>query len=224
MFDRLDLLIGNKKRTELEKKTIMIIGVGGVGGYTLEALARCGILNFIIIDYDNIDISNINRQIIALNSNIGRKKIDVFEERLKDINPNINVIKLDTFLTPDNIDIIEKYKIDFLVDACDTISTKQEIISKCLKMNIPFISCMGTGKRLDPSKLEITSLDKTNYDPIARIIRKYVRDNKINKKIIVLASKEEPLKIKSDKIPSCSFVPSSAGFLIASHVFKELIK
>lgn len=224
MFNRLDLLIGKEKRIELSKKVIMIIGIGGVGGYIIESLARSGIENFILIDYDKVDITNINRQIIALKTNIGEKKVDVLEERMKNINPNINIIKLDMFLEPSNINIINNYKIDYLIDACDYIPTKKELINKCTKDNIPFISCMGTGKRLDASKLEITLLDKTNYDPIARILRKYVKDNKINKKIKVLASKEVPQKIESKEIASCCFVPAVAGILVGNYVFNELLK
>ena len=224
MFDRLDLLIGDSQRKKLSEMTVLIVGVGGVGGYCVETLARSGIGNLILVDYDNIDISNINRQVIALNSNIGLKKIDVFEKRLKDINPNINIIKLDLFLDSSNINIIDNYNIDYLIDACDSLNTKKEIIKKCIENDIPFISSMGTGKRLNSSMLEITSLDKTNYDPIARILRKYVRDMKINKKIMVLSSREQPCNIDSKDIPSCVFVPSTAGILISNYVFLQLIK
>lgn len=224
MFERLDLLIGKDKRLELQQKTVGIIGVGGVGGYVAESLARSGIGHLILIDYDTIDITNKNRQIIALDSTIGKSKVEALKSRILDINFDCVVDVHDTFLNADNISILDSYKIDYLVDACDTISTKKDIIDKCVSENIPFITSMGTGKRLDPSMLEITNLDKTSYDPIAKILRKYVKDNKIKTKIKVLYSREIPKKIESTKIGSCSFVPSSAGLLIGSYIIREFIK
>lgn len=224
MFERLDLLIGKDDRLELHQKTVVIIGVGGVGGYVAESLARSGIGHLVLIDYDIIDITNKNRQIIALDSTIGMNKVEVLKSRILDINPECIVDVHNTFLDGDNISLLDSYKIDYLVDACDTISTKKAIIDKCVNNNISFISSMGTGKRLDPSMLEITNLDKTSYDPIAKILRKYVKEQKIKQKIKVLYSKEIPMKIDSTKVGSCSFVPSSAGLLIGSYIIREFIK
>ena len=224
MFERFDLLIGKDKREKLNDKTVVIIGVGGVGGYVAESLARSGIGHLVLIDHDVVDITNKNRQLIALDSTIGLKKIDVLKSRILDINSNCIVDIHDTFLTSENLSILDLYKIDYLVDACDTISTKKALIDKSVEDNINFISSMGTGKRLDPSMLEITTIDKTSYDPIAKILRKHVKENKIKKKIKVLYSREQPKKIDSTKVASCSFVPSSAGLLIGSYIIREFLK
>ncbi len=222
-FERLELIIGNKVN-DLSNKTILVLGCGGVGGYTIESLVRSNIGKVIIVDNDIVNESNINRQIIALKSTIGKYKVDAFKERIKDINNKCKVKTIKEFITKDNIDILFKEHIDYLVDACDTIETKKSVITECLNRNIKFITCMGTGNKMDPSKLEITTLDKTEYDPIAKILRKYCRDNKINKKIIVLSSKERPIKTNDKTVGSNSFVPTSAGLLITSYIIKDLIK
>ncbi len=222
-FSRIEKLIGEDNLTLLKNKTVLIVGIGGVGGSCLESLVRSGIENIIIIDPDIVDITNINRQIIALNSTVGKKKVDVFKERINDINNNCKVEVLDTFLTKENINIIDNYKIDFLVDACDTIDTKKAIINKCLENNIEFITSLGTGNKLDPSLLEITEIKKTINDPLARILRKFVKDNKIKNKIMVLASTELPIKQSDRVVASTSFVPNSAGLLIASHIIRKFI-
>ena len=223
-FSRFEKIIGKDKLDIIKTKTILVLGCGGVGGYVVESLIRSGIENIIIVDFDKIDETNINRQIIALTSTIGKLKVDVLEERIKDINPNCNVIKISDFINKDNIDLLFNNKIDYLVDACDTIETKKQIIKECLKRNIPFICSMGTGNKLDPSKLEIVDIRKTNNDPLARIIRKFVKDEKISKKIMVLSSKEIPIKTHDRTPGSSAFVPSSAGLLISSYIIKDLIK
>ena len=152
------------------------------------------------------------------------KKVEALKNRILDINEECQVDIYDTFLTSDNIELLDSYKIDYLIDACDTISTKKAIINKCTKEKIPFISSMGTGKRLDPSKLEITDLRKTNYDPLARILRKYINEERINSKVTVLCSTEPPLSTGKETVGSNSFVPSSAGLLIASYVIREFVK
>ena len=223
-FSRLEKIINKNKVELLSNKSVLVLGCGGVGGYVCEALSRSNIGTLIIVDFDIIDESNINRQIIALDSTIGLKKVDVLEKRIKDINRNCKIIKIDEKITLDNIDLLFDKKIDYLVDACDTVSVKKEIISKCLSKKIKFISCMGTGNKLDPSKLEIIDIRKTINDPLSRIIRKYVKDNNINNKVMVLSSKEIPVKT-GDRTPgSTAFVPAVAGLLIASYVVKELIK
>ena len=224
MLERLEILTGRDNLNNIINKTVMIIGLGGVGGYAVESLVRCGIKNIIIVDYDKIDITNKNRQLIALDSTIDMKKTEVLKNRINDINKDCNVKVLDLFLKASDIDSIINSDIDYVVDACDTISVKMEIIKVCLDQNIKFISCMGTGKRLNPSLLEVTDIRKTNNDPIARIVRKFVRDNKINKKIPVVCSKEVPLKTDSNKIGSNSFVPASAGLLITSYIINDILK
>lgn len=223
-FSRLSKVIGEEAVTLLQHKTVLVLGCGGVGGYVCEALVRSNIGRIIIVDFDVVAESNINRQIIALESTIGMKKVDVLESRLKDINSTCEVIKIDKFIGEDNLDELFAYEIDYFVDACDTVKTKKAIIDKCLLKKIKFISCMGTGNKLDPEKLEIVDVRKTNNDPLARIMRKYVKDKKINSKIMVLSSKEVPIKIGESTPGSSAFVPSCAGLMIASYVVRELIK
>ncbi len=223
-FSRLEKMIGKTNIDLLQEKSVLVLGCGGVGGYVIESLARSNIGTLILVDYDVIDETNINRQIIALSSTIGMKKTDALENRIKDINPTCNVIKISEFIDEDNLGLLFNYQIDYLVDACDTIKTKKAIILECLNRKINFISSMGTGNKLDPSKLEITDIRKTVNDPLSRIIRKFIKDEKINKKVTVLSSTELPVKI-SDRVPgSSAFVPSSAGLLIASYVVRKLIE
>ncbi len=222
-FSRLSKIIGEEDVLQLNKKTVLVLGCGGVGGYVCEALVRSNIGRIIIVDFDIVSESNINRQIIALQSTVGRKKVDVLKNRLNDINDCCDVVKIDEFIDENNIDKLFEFHIDFFVDACDTVKTKKAVINQCLKRKIKFISCMGTGNKLDPSKLEIIDIRKTNNDPLARIMRKYVKDEKITDKIMVLSSKEVPVKIR-DSIPgSSAFVPSCAGIFIASYVVRKLL-
>ena len=222
-FKRLEMLIGKDNLNNLKNKSVLILGVGGVGGYVAEALARSNIGTLILVDYDIVDITNINRQIIALESTIGKKKVDVLEERIKDINSGCKIIKIDKFIDLNNLEDLFKYNIDFFVDACDTVTTKKEVIKKCLDKDIDFISSMGTGNKLDPSKLEIIDIRKTVNDPLARILRKFIKDEKINKKVMVLSSKELPIKTGKRTPGSTAFVPSSAGLMIASYVVRSFI-
>lgn len=223
-FSRLEKIIGNDNINLLNDKCVLILGVGGVGGYVAESLARSNIGTLILVDYDIVDLTNINRQIIALESTIGKKKVDVLEERIKDINSGCKIIKIDKFIDSNNLEELFNYKIDYLVDACDTVTTKKEIIRKSLDKNINFISSMGTGNKLDPSKLEIIDIRKTVNDPLARIIRKFIKDEKINRKVMVLSSKELPVKT-GDRTPgSSAFVPASAGLLIGSYIVREFLK
>lgn len=222
-FQRLKLLVGDKYEL-LNNKTVLIIGLGGVGGYALESIVRCGIKNVIIVDADFVEASNINRQIIALNSTIGQYKTDAFEKRINDINPNCHVKKITEYINEDNINLLFEDKIDYLIDACDTINTKCLIVSECIKRKIKFITCMGTGKKLNPELLKIKELSKTSYDPIAKKMRKYVKDNHIKEKIYVVSSEEEPKKEESNIIPSISFVPGVAGLLLTSYVINDILK
>ena len=223
-FSRLEKLIGEDKLTSLSKKSVLILGVGGVGGYVAESLARSGIGTLILVDFDTVDESNINRQIIALDSTIGLKKVDVLEKRIKEINSDINVIKIDMFIDSENYTLLFDYEIDYFVDACDTVSTKKSVIKYCLDNNINFITSMGTGNKFDPSKLEIVDIRKTVNDPLARIIRKFVKDLKTNKKVMVCTSSELPIKT-GDRTPgSTAFVPSSAGLLIGSYIVRYFLE
>lgn len=222
MLERLELLIKDKVN-DIKDKCILVVGVGGVGGYAVETLVRSGVENIIIVDNDIVDITNLNRQIISLTSNIGLKKVDVLEKRIKDINPNCNVIKYDLFLTKENTESLFNRKIDYVVDACDTMDVKKELIRIANKLNIKLISSMGTGNKLNPKKLEIMDIRKTSYDPIAKILRKYVKEEKIKRKIMVVSSTEEPIKTNSKTIGSTSFVPACAGLLITSYIINDIV-
>lgn len=221
MFDRLKILIGNKIDT-LKNKTIMVIGLGGVGGHAFEALVRSGIENIIVIDCDIIEITNLNRQALAYKETIGKSKVEVAKKMAQNINPNCKIKDIKIFLNKENIDSLFNIKIDFVIDAIDTIDTKKLIIKKCLNEKIPFVSVMGTGNKMHPELLEIDDIRKTEYDPIAKIIRKMVKDEKIKGNIPVIFSKEKPL-VKG-KIGSNAFVPATAGLIAASYVINKLLE
>ena len=222
-FERLKKVVGVDNLELLGTKSVLVLGCGGVGGYVVEALARSGIGEVILVDYDVVEETNINRQIIALNSTIGKLKIDLLEERIKDINSNCNVIKIGKFINQDNYLELFNNKIDYFVDCCDTVIVKKLVMKECLEKDISFIGSMGTGNKLDPSKLEITDIRKTVNDPLARILRKFVKDEGIKEKIMVLSSLEVPIKTHERTPGSSAFVPSSAGLLIASYIVREFI-
>ena len=223
MFDRLLKVIDENNLSKIKNLHILIVGIGGVGGYALETLARMGVENFTLVDNDIVDITNLNRQIIALHSNIGEDKVEVAKKRIVDINPNIKVNTIKSFITKDNILELFKDNYDFIIDACDTITTKVLLIKHAKERNIKIISCMGTGNRLDPTKLEIIDIFKTNYDPVCKILRKLLKEEKINKQDVVY-SREIPIKTK-DRIPgSTSLVPSTAGIYLAYYVINKCIK
>ena len=223
-FSRLEKVIGEDNVSLINNKCVLILGVGGVGGYVAEALARSNIGKLILVDFDVVDESNINRQIIALESTIGMKKVDVLEKRIKEINSGCEVIKIDKFIDLDNYLELFEYNIDYFVDACDTMTVKKAVIKECIKRKINFISSMGTGNKLDPSKLEIVDIRKTVNDPLAKVIRRFVKDEKINGKVMVLSSTELPVKTGERTPGSTAFVPASAGLLIASYVVRQFIK
>ena len=222
-LNRLEIIIGKEKLEKLQNTTVLILGLGGVGSYALESIVRSGVNNIVIVDNDVVDITNLNRQLMSLHSNIGKLKTNVWEDRIKDINPNCNIIKINDFITKENIDILFNKKVDYIIDACDTIETKKQLIRECIKRKIKFISSMGTGNKLNPSKLEIIDIRKTNYDPIAKMIRKMVKDENIKDKIPVVSSTEVPLKNNLTTIGSISFVPATAGLLCASFVINDVI-
>ncbi len=221
-FERLELLV-HEKVNDIYNKTVLIIGLGGVGSYAVEALIRSGISNLIIVDNDTISLTNLNRQLMAYHSNIGNFKTDEIEKRILSINPNAKVTKITEFIDMSNINKLFETHVDYVVDACDTLMVKLELIRLCKKNNIKLISSMGTGNKMNPSKLKIMDIRKTSYDPIAKKIRKMVKDEKINGKIMVVCSDEEA-KVKIDKeIPSNSFVPATAGLLCASYVINDIV-
>ena len=223
-FDRIRMIINENKLNEIQKKNILIIGIGGVGGSALESLVRFGIINITIIDGDIVDITNLNRQIITLHSNIGQNKVDVAKSRALDINPIININDLNLFLDSNNINELLNNNYDYIIDACDTITTKLEIIKYCQNNNIKLISCLGTGNRFDPTKLEITTLKKTHSDPLAKILRKLVKDNNLNLNVNVVWSNELPIKTNERTPGSNSLVPNVAGIYLASYIINDILK
>ena len=220
MFERFELLVEDKIN-DIKSKKVLVVGVGGVGSYTVESLIRCGIGSITIIDNDIIDITNLNRQLMTNHSNIGKSKVEVLKNRIASINPECNVNAINIFLDDSNIDsIVNDY--DYVVDACDTVKTKVSLIKTCNKKNIKLISAMGTGNKMDPSKLEITDIYKTNYDPLAKLIRHECRCLGI-KKLTVVCSSELPIKKGVKTIPSNSFVPATAGLLITSYIINDIV-
>ena len=227
-LNRTETLIGKENLEKLQSSKLVVFGLGGVGSYVVEGLVRAGIQSICIIDKDIVDITNINRQLIADTKTIGKNKVDVQEERILKINPIVKVIKLKEFVNKDNIEelmntiLSESTHIDYVVDAIDTVSAKLEIIKYCNKNNIKIISCMGTGNKLDANKFEITDIFKTSVCPLAKVIRKELKKLNIPK-LTVLYSKEEPIKNNISTPASISFVPSVAGLLIAGEVVQNLI-
>lgn len=223
-FKRFELLVGKDKLDKIKNTNVLVLGIGGVGSYAVESLIRSGIEHITIVDFDTIDITNLNRQLMTNLNNIGKLKVDVFEERINLINNNCKINKISSFIDESNYLDLFSNKIDYFIDCCDTVNTKKIIIKECLNNNIPFITCMGTGNKLDPSKLEIIDIKKTSYDPLAKSIRTWINKEHIKGKILCCCSKEQPIKTNSNIIGSTSFVPSSAGLLITSYIINSIIK
>lgn len=225
-FSRTESLIGKQKVEKLQKAKVAIFGIGGVGSYVLEALARAGIENFILVDKDIVDITNLNRQIIATHETIGHPKAEVAKNRILEINPNVNVETYQEFFLPESEGILDE-TVDYIVDAVDTVTAKIELVMRANKLNIPIISCMGTGNKLDPTKFEVADIYKTSVCPLAKVMRKELKQRQI-KKLKVVYSKEKPIKyenVEGKQVPaSISFVPSVAGLIIAGEVIKDIMK
>ena len=222
-FERLKLLVQDSGLEKLSSTSVLVLGIGGVGGHCAMALARSGVGTIIIVDKDVVDVTNINRQVIALQSTIGLSKVEVLKERILDVNPDCNVITYHTFFNHETKDEILSNKIDYICDCIDTITFKIEVIRQAISKDIPIISSMGAGNKFHPELLEITDISKTTYDPIARVIRNKLRKERIFAKVPVVYSKEIPRKTENDVIGSTSFVPSSAGLLMASYVVNKIL-
>ena len=226
-FSRTELLIGKENLEKLKNSKVAIFGIGGVGSFVLEALARAGIGNFILVDKDNVDLSNLNRQIIATRKTVGKPKVEVAKERILEINPNAEVEIYKEFFIPETEGILDS-TISYVVDAIDTVTAKIELVKRAQELNIPIISSMGTGNKLDPTKFEVSDIYKTSVCPLAKVMRKELKARKI-KKLKVVYSKELPIKVARNEevikqIPgSISFVPSVAGLIIAGEVIKDII-
>ena len=230
-FSRTEMLVGADALDKLSHSRVAVFGIGGVGGYVVESLVRAGIGAIDLIDNDTVSESNINRQIIALSSTVGQLKTEVMRQRVLDINSEVKVNCINEFVLPSNIDEFDFSAYDYVVDAIDTVSGKLAIIEKAYREDIPVISSMGTGNKLDPTRFEVTDINKTSVCPLARVMRYELKKRGV-KKLKVLYSKEEPIKPnntqnndKTKAVPgSISFVPSVAGLIIGSEVIKELIK
>ena len=224
MFERIEKIIGKNGFKKLMKVKVLIVGIGGVGGYALEALVRSGVENITIVDSDKIEKSNINRQIIATSKTIGLNKCDVAKKRAEEINPKVNIKCFKEFILEDNIKKLFKSKYDYIIDACDTISTKVCLIKESEEKEIKIISCMGTGNRVDPTKLSIMDISKTAYDPVAKIMRKLLKDLRISKKTYVVCSSEKPIKTKDRTPGSLAIVPATAGMYCSFFVINDVLK
>lgn len=224
MLSRLELLIQKEGIERLKKAHVIVFGVGGVGGYVVEALVRSGIGMITIVDNDVVSLSNLNRQIIATRTTIGMKKVDVMKQRILDINPDCHVETKEMFYLPENADDIHLDNYDYVVDAIDTITSKIELAMRCENLQVPLISSMGTGNKMNPALLEVADIYQTSICPLARVMRRELKKRHV-RHLKVVYSKEEPLKSPLQRTPgSSAFVPSSAGLLIASEVVKDLLK
>lgn len=228
-FSRTELLIGKEGIKKLQKAKVSIFGIGGVGSFVVEALARAGIGNFILVDKDVVSLTNLNRQIIATTKTLGRPKVEVAKERILEINSEANIKTYEEFFMPESTDILDS-TVDYIVDAIDTVTAKIELVVRANKHDIPIISSMGTGNKLEPTKFEVTDIYKTSVCPLAKVMRKELKARNI-KELKVVYSKEEPVKHKMEEIESnnkqtqgsISFVPSVAGLIIAGEVVKDIL-
>lgn len=244
-FSRTELVIGKEGLEKLSNAKVAIFGLGGVGSFVLEGLVRAGIGNFVLIDDDKICLTNLNRQILATRKTVGQPKVEVAKQRILDINPNANVEIHKEFFMPETEGILDN-SIDYIVDCIDTVTAKIELVVRADKLNIPIISCMGTGNKLDPTRFEVTDIYKTSVCPLAKVMRKELRSRGI-KKLKVVYSKEEPVRLNETTENSCkhncicppgtkrkctirnqvpgsvSFVPSVAGLIIAGEVVKSIL-
>ena len=228
-FSRTELILGLEAMEKLNNSTIAIFGIGGVGGYVCEALARSGVGSFVLVDSDTVALTNINRQIIATLDTVGRYKCDVMKERILSINPDAKVEIYNKFFLPENQDEFDFTKYDYVVDAVDTVTAKIAIIMKAKENKVPVISAMGAGNKLNPAMLEVDDLFNTKVDPLAKVMRIELKKRKINK-LKVVYSKELPIKPNESQedsnkreVPgSNAFVPTTMGLIIASEVVKDL--
>lgn len=243
-FSRNELAIGKDGLERLKNSTVAVLGVGGVGSFSAEALARSGVGKIVLVDKDDVDITNVNRQIHALLSTVGRPKVDLMKERIADINPECEVIALKMFYTEETYEEFFAFDLDFVVDGSDTVSYKVHLMKECLDRNIPIISSMGVANKMDPTQLKIVDIFDTRYDPLAKVIRKKLRKLGITKGIDVVYSEESPIEIREEirqeivsekqeqgsirkaKMPPSSnaFVPSVSGLIMAGHVITKLLQ
>lgn len=229
-FLRTEILLGKEAMDKLHRARVAVFGIGGVGGYVVEALARSGVGHFDLIDNDKICMTNLNRQIIALRETVGRYKVDVMKERILSVDPDTEVNVHKCFFLPENADAFDFSGYSYVVDAVDTVTAKIELVLQAKRVNVPVISCMGVGNKLNPTQLEIADIYKTSVCPLAKVMRRELRKRDVDA-LKVLYSKEEPVKPENSTedttrraVPgSTSFVPPAAGLIIASEVIKDII-
>lgn len=228
-FSRSELLLGEGSMEKLKNSHVCIFGVGGVGGYVSEALARTGVGHLALVDNDTVSPSNLNRQIFATVSSVGMMKTSAAKNRLLDINPDLEITEYNTFYLPETADEIDLSQFDFVVDAIDTVTAKLLLAQKCDELNVPLIASMGTGNKLDPTLFEVSDIYKTSVCPLARVMRTELKKRGV-RKLKVVYSKEQPQSVVADSANgrhapgSCAFVPSVAGLIIAGEVIKDLTK
>ena len=218
-LERLEILIGKENIEKLKKLNIIIIGIGGVGGYTLESIIRSGVENITIVDGDVIEKSNINRQLIVTKENINKPKVEEWKKRINEINPDVKLKTINKFVNINDLkQILDKY--DYIIDACDDVKLKIDLIEYATKNNIKIISSMGTANKMDATKLNITTLDKTEYDPLAKVIRKELRKKRVSLNIKVVSSNEKPKN--KNGLGTNSYLPAVAGLLITNEVINQV--
>lgn len=221
MFERLITLIGEDKVDKLKNVNVLIVGLGGVGGYALEALVRSGIHNLTIVDGDVVELSNLNRQIISKQNVVGKPKALVAQTRALEINPDINLRVINEFIIEDNFSLLKIDEYDYVIDACDDLNLKMLLIKNADKYKL--ISSMGTANKMDMTRFKITTIDKTSYDPLAKIIRKKIKDEKIRTKFKVVSSDEKVMK-NGTKLGTIAYMPAAAGLLCTSYVISDIIE
>lgn len=220
MFERLITLIGEDDVNKLKKANVLIVGLGGVGGYALETLVRSGIYNLTIVDGDIVELSNLNRQIISKRNVIGRPKVLVAQARTLEINPDVNLKVINQFISNDNFSLLNIDSFDYVIDACDDLNLKMLLIKNADKYKL--ISSMGTANKMDMTRFKITTIDKTSYDPLAKIIRKKIKEEKIRTKFKVVSSDEKVMK-NGAKLGTIAYMPAVSGLLCASYVINDII-
>ena len=220
MFERLITLIGEDNVNKLKKANVLIVGLGGVGGYALETLVRSGIYNLTIVDGDIVELSNLNRQIISKRDVIGNPKALVAQARTLEINPDVNLKVINQFISEDNFSLLNIDSFDYVIDACDDLNLKMLLIENADKYKL--ISSMGTANKMDMTRFKITTIDKTSYDPLAKIIRKKIKEKKIRTKFKVVSSDEKVMK-NGTKLGTIAYMPGVSGLLCASYVINDII-
>ncbi len=221
MYSRIERIIGEEKLEKIKKSSVAVIGVGGVGGYIAEMLVRTGVQNITLVDFDKIDVSNINRQIIATTKNIGKYKVEEFKKRLLDINPKLNLTTYNLKITKQEIPKVIDLSLDFVIDAIDDIPAKVELIKYCVKNNINIISSMGTGNRYKTPQFEITDISKTSYDKLAKKLRKLLKDEGINN--LPVCYTKEPVEV-TDSLGSVVYYPLMCAGTITSYVINKILE